>query len=159
MSMDVTFREFETYYTNQCDLDQFFEEFSSANESNCRGDKSDSEKGENGTQEGIIIGRIPSLVDEIVIRLDDANERNDVHDNNLVVVVGTILCPRNYTGGNQDKEVRSDDMKTNEKRVIVYQWKRYKNQGANDATKSTITSISSPRPLFIYLSIKLLAST
>jgi hypothetical protein len=140
MSVDVTFREFETYCTNQCDLDQFFEDFSSANESNCKGYKSDSEKGENGTQEGIINGRIPSLMDEIVIRLDDANERNDVHDNNLVVVVGTILCPRNYTGGNQDKEVRPDDMKANEKRVIVYQRRRYKNQGANDATKATITS-------------------
>lgn len=79
-------------------------------------------------------------MDEIVIRLDDANERNNVHDNNLVVVVGTILCPRNYTGGNQDKEVRPDDMKADEKRVIVYQRIRYKNQGANDATKATITS-------------------
>ena len=36
VSMDVTFREFEPYYTKQCDLDAFLEEFSSVIESDCR---------------------------------------------------------------------------------------------------------------------------
>jgi len=34
--MDVTFRESEPYYTKQCDLDAFLEEFSSVIESDCR---------------------------------------------------------------------------------------------------------------------------
>jgi hypothetical protein len=63
---------------NRCDLDNLFEEFSSANECNCLGDKSDSEEGENGTQE-TIVGRIPSMVDEPVTGFDDANEMNDVN--------------------------------------------------------------------------------
>jgi transposase InsO family protein len=103
VSMDVTFREFEPYYTNQCDFDQFFEEFPSTNESDCRQDESNSKEGENGTQEGTIIGRIPSLMDKAVSGTDDAKEGNEVHDDNEVVVVGTIPCPRDYTGGNQDK--------------------------------------------------------
>ena len=36
VSMDVTFREFEPYYTKQYDLDAFLEEFSSVIESDCR---------------------------------------------------------------------------------------------------------------------------
>jgi len=37
----VTFRESEPYYTKQCDLDVFLEEFSLVTESDCR-------EGENG---------------------------------------------------------------------------------------------------------------
>ena len=37
VSMDVTFRESEPYYTKQCDLDAFLEEFSLVTESDCRG--------------------------------------------------------------------------------------------------------------------------
>jgi hypothetical protein len=117
----------EPYYTNGCHLDQFLEEFSSTNESS-RGDESGSEKGENGTQGGTIVGRIPSLVDEAVIRTnDDNNERNDVHNDSEVVVVGKVTCPINYTSGNQDKAGKIVDMETNEKQVIVYQWRWYKN--------------------------------
>jgi hypothetical protein len=125
VSMDVTFREFEPYYSNKCDLDHFFDEFSSVNESDCREGGIDTKEGENSTQEEAIVGRIPSLADET----NGSKERNEVHDDNEVVIVGTIPCPRDYTGGNQDKEVRIDDMKTNEKQVIVYQRRRYKNQG------------------------------
>jgi hypothetical protein len=85
--MDVTFCEFEPYYTNRFDLDQFFQEFSLANESDCREGESDSKEGENGTQEGTIVGRIPSLMDETVLGIDDAKERNGGHDDNQVVVV------------------------------------------------------------------------
>jgi hypothetical protein len=42
--MDVTFREFEPYYPNKCDLDHFFDEFSSVNESDCRGGGSNSKE-------------------------------------------------------------------------------------------------------------------
>jgi hypothetical protein len=38
--------------------------------------------------------------------VDETNgfeERNEVHDDNEVVVVGTIPCPRDNIGGNQDK--------------------------------------------------------
>jgi hypothetical protein len=132
VSIDVTFREFEPYYSNKCDLDHFLDEFSSVNESDCREGGSDS-KGENSTQEKTVVGRIPTtlvpLVDETISKTNGFEERNDVHDDNEVVVVGTIPCPRDYIGGNQDKEVRIDDMKTNEKQVIVYQRRRYKNQG------------------------------
>jgi hypothetical protein len=125
VSMDVTFREFEPYYSNKCDLDHFFDEFSSVNESDCRGGESNSKEGDKSTQEEAIVGRIPSIADET----NGSKERNEVHDDNEVVVVGTIPCPKEYIGGNQDKEVRIDDMKTNEKQVIVYQRRRYKNQG------------------------------
>jgi hypothetical protein len=115
VSMDVTFCEFEPYYSNKCDLDHFFDEFSSVNESDCREGGSDSKEGENSTQEETIVGRIPSLVDETISETNGSEERNDVHDDNEVVVVGTIPCPRDYTGGNHDKEVRIGHMKTNEK--------------------------------------------
>ena len=36
MSMDVTFREEEPYYTKKCDVDPFLEEFSSVTESDSR---------------------------------------------------------------------------------------------------------------------------
>jgi hypothetical protein len=42
-------------------------------------------------------------MDKAVSGTDDAKEGNEVHDDNEVVVVGTIPCPRDYTGGNQDK--------------------------------------------------------
>jgi hypothetical protein len=47
MSMDVTFRESESYYTKSCDLDPLLEEFSSVTESDRR----------EGRIEGLLLNR------------------------------------------------------------------------------------------------------
>jgi hypothetical protein len=57
--MDVTFREFDPYYTKPWDLDPFLEEFSSVTES-------DSREGENEgatAQKEVIVGAIPCPMD------------------------------------------------------------------------------------------------
>jgi hypothetical protein len=57
--MDVTFREFDPYYTKPWDLDPFLEEFSSVT-------KSDSIEGENEgatAQKEVIVGAIPCPMD------------------------------------------------------------------------------------------------
>ena len=63
--MDVTFREFEPYYTKPWDLDPLFEEFSSVIESDRR-------EGENEgtTQKEVIVGAIPCPMDEKVVDHD-----------------------------------------------------------------------------------------
>ena len=90
VSMDVTFREFEPYYTKPWDLDPFLEEFSSVTES-------DSREGENGcvqndeeAQEGVIVGAIPCPIDvpttqEVVDQDTIMDMRSDVHGNGEVI--------------------------------------------------------------------------
>jgi hypothetical protein len=76
VSMDVTFREFEPYYTKKGDLNQFLEEFSSVNESDSREGENDYEHSseDNNTQDEIV-GTIPSSqVDDAIRTVDAANE-------------------------------------------------------------------------------------
>jgi hypothetical protein len=133
VSMDVTFQEFEPYYTKKCDLDQFFEEFSPVNESDSREGENDCEhsSGDNNTQ-GEIVGIIPSpQVDDAIRTVDvvNDNERSDVEDDDVVVdnegtdvedteveVIGTIPCPTNLSGEISDKKG-----KISEKQPIVYE--------------------------------------
>jgi hypothetical protein len=97
VSMDVTFREFEPYYTNKCDIDQFLEEFSLVNESDSReGENSYMHSGD-GTQERVITGgTFSSPQDEMVthermtsggsyeVDSDDI-ESNEVQEDNEVM--------------------------------------------------------------------------
>jgi hypothetical protein len=59
VSMDVTFREFEPYYTKPWNLDPFLEEFSSVTESEIREREDDYVQNEGATQKEVIIGTIP----------------------------------------------------------------------------------------------------
>jgi hypothetical protein len=131
--MDVTFREFEPYYTKKGDLDQSLEEFSSVNESDSREGENDCEhSNEDNNTLGEIIGTIPSpQVDDAIRTVDTANdnERCDVEDDDVVVdnertdveddevvVVGTIPCPTTPSSEISDKKG-----KISEKQLIVYQ--------------------------------------
>jgi hypothetical protein len=140
VSMDVTFREFEPYYTKKGDLDQSLEEFSSVNESDSREGENDCEhSNEDNNTLGEIIGTIPSpQVDDAIRTVDTANdnERCDVEDDDVVVdnertdveddevvVVGTIPCPTTPSSEISDKKG-----KISEKQPIVYQRRWFKNQ-------------------------------
>jgi hypothetical protein len=77
ISMDVTFWEFEPYYTKPGDLDPFLEEFSSVTEG-------DSREGENegaAAQKEVIVGSIPCPMDmsetqEVVDQENGVDMRN-----------------------------------------------------------------------------------
>jgi hypothetical protein len=77
VSMDVTFRESESYYTKSCDLDPLLEEFSLITES-------DSREGENrgaAAQQEVIVGTISCPMDmhgkEVVHHDDGEGERGN----------------------------------------------------------------------------------
>src|SRR6185437_5076542 len=67
VSMDVTFREEEPYYTKKDDLDPFLEEFSSVIESNSRereNENGDNMQNDGVTHEKVVVGTIPCLINE-----------------------------------------------------------------------------------------------
>jgi hypothetical protein len=128
VSMDVTFREAKPYYTKKDDLDQFLEELSPVNGSDCREGEDDggqlSGDVASGTIGEVIVGGVvpqdmaevmtPEEVpnDEISCGNDDPS--NDGHEevegeeivvirDEEVVVVGTIPCP---TGDKKNDEQR-----------------------------------------------------
>ena len=141
VSMDVTFREFEPYYTKPWDLDPFLEEFSSVTES-------DSREGENGcvqndrvAQDGVIVWAIPCPIDvpaaqEVVDQDTIMDMRSDVHGNGEVIVdeneeviverseeviVRTIPCSTNEMGTKNGETIA--------KEPIVYQRRCFRSQG------------------------------
>jgi hypothetical protein len=133
ISMDVTFWEFEPYYTKKGDLDQFLKEFFSVNESDSREGENDCEhSSEDNNTRVEIVGTIPSPQVEGAIRTAgtvNGNEMSDVEDDDVVidneridvefdevVVIGTIPCPTNSSGEISDKK-----RKISEKQLIVYQ--------------------------------------
>jgi hypothetical protein len=73
VSMDVTFREEEPYYTKKNDLDPFLEEFSSLAESESReGESEDGDVQHNGkkvTCEEVLVGTIPCPMNESVVQV------------------------------------------------------------------------------------------
>jgi hypothetical protein len=144
--MDVTFREFEPYYTNKCDLEQFLKKFSLVNESDSReGENSYMHSGDD-TQERVITGgTISSPQDEMVTRertsggsyevdsddieSNEVQEDNKVMEDNEVEVVETIPCPTDCIGENRGRRENVDGQNFVEKQPIVYQRRRFKNQG------------------------------
>ncbi|CAO2199022.1 unnamed protein product [Urochloa humidicola] len=93
VSMDVTFREEEPYYTKKGDLDPFLEELSSVTESDNREGENKNSNGQDDDvpHERVVVGTIPCPVSENGNGQDDSvpHER---------VVVGTIPCPVSENG-------------------------------------------------------------
>jgi hypothetical protein len=106
LSMDVTFREKEPYYTKKNDFDPFLEEFSSVTESDSREGENENgdvqhDDGVGVAREEVIVGTIPCPMNESVVHkmvASDAQENEEVAmgndaQENEEVIVGTIPCP------------------------------------------------------------------
>jgi hypothetical protein len=161
VSMDVTFREEEPYYTKKNDIDPFLEEFSSVIKTDSREGKNenDDEQGDGEvTREEVIVGTIPCPMNESVVQkmmTSDAQEneevymRSDVEENkeeNEEVIVGKIPCP---TSGSekQGEKVNGEGTKLNEKQgeqPIVYFRRRTKKQGQQPQPEHAETSVPYP---------------
>ena len=63
VSMDVTFREFEPYYTKPWDLDPFLKELSSVTESDSREGENGCVQNEGAAREEVIVGTVPCPMD------------------------------------------------------------------------------------------------
>jgi hypothetical protein len=94
--MDVTFHEFEPYYTKPWDLDLLLEELSSVTESDSREGESGSVQNEGEAQTRVIVGVIPCLVgvtetkevvhpDNVVGMSSDDHEDEEVDENVEVI--------------------------------------------------------------------------
>jgi len=159
VSMDVTFREFEPYYTKPWDLDPLLEEFSSVTES-------DSREGENegaAAQKKVIVGgAIPCQMDvskvqeEVVDQDNVVDMRSGSHENGEIIdgeseevmveggeemIDGTDPClaeNRETTSKKpivyQRRRFRSQGEQTIEKEPIVYQRRRFRSQGEQVGT-------------------------
>ena len=140
VSMDVTFRESEPYYTKPCDLDLFLEEFSPVTQG-------DSREGENrgvATQQEVIVGTIPCPpVDTPGVHHDDGEgeevigdeNEGDIRDDDGEVTgdenEGEVVGPRN------EKTVDVQNEEVIAKKPIVYYRKRFRSQ---------VEKINGPQP-------------
>ena len=143
VSMDVTFREFEPYYTKSWDLDPFLEEFSSVTEG-------DSREGENDegvvAQKEVIVGDIPCPMDvSETPKAVDQDNVVDMGNGGHAVDQDNVVDMGN--GGHENDEIIGDG---NEEAIdegseggiakepIVYQRRRFRNQGEQIVVKEPI---------------------
>jgi hypothetical protein len=145
--MDVTFREFEPYYTKPCDLDLFFEEFSSVTEG-------DSREGENEgatAQKEVIVGAIPCPMDvsktqEEVDQDNVVDMRSGGHENGEMIKNEEIIGDKSEdvtVEGSEEVIVGTNSCsaeirKTVTKEPIVYQRRRFMSQGEQTVEKEPI---------------------
>jgi len=137
--MDVTFREFEPYYTKPWDLDPLLDEFSSVTE--C-----DSREGENEgatVQKKVIVGAIPCPMDvsktqEEVDQDNVVDMRSGGHENGEMIeneeIIGdesedvTVEGSEEVIVGTNSCSAEIRETVTNES--IVYQRRRFRSQGS-----------------------------
>ena len=126
VSMDVTFREEEPYYTKKGDLDQFLDEFSLVNESDHREGEDDGVQSSDpvrGVSGEVIVGgvvpqdvEVPSSGDSGEGSGDTSVEGQVEMVNDDVVVVGTILCPT----GEKVNEEQGEQPKRGEQPIVYF---------------------------------------
>jgi transposase InsO family protein/copper chaperone CopZ len=151
VSMDVTFREKEPYYTRKVDLDNFLEDFSPVNGRDWREGENDSGQDDDCGQDsdlvsrtsgGVIVGgMVPPEMREVITTeivsndersgggdQDDptVNSQEEIEDDEAVIV-GTIPCS---IGAEVNK-------KQGEQRPIVYYRRRAKKQGEQPLPEQT----------------------
>jgi hypothetical protein len=153
VSMDVTFREFESYYTKLWDLDPLLEEFSSVTESDSREGESGSVQNEGEAQKGVIIGAIPCPVgvtttkevvnpDNEVVNPDNVvGMRNDDHEDENVEVIDNTN-EEVIVGTEIEERVTKEPIVAKE--PIVYYRKRFKSQG--EQVRSQGEQVGAPQP-------------
>jgi hypothetical protein len=146
VSMDVTFREFEPYYTKLWNLDPFLEEFSSVTESKIREREDDYVQNEGAAQKEVIIGTIPCPM-EVPVAVQD------VVDQNMMVDMRSGGHENGEMIGDESEEVivegseqvivgmnscLAENRETVAKEPIVYQRRRFRSQGEQAAEKEPI---------------------
>ncbi|WVZ95817.1 hypothetical protein U9M48_041533 [Paspalum notatum var. saurae] len=112
VSMDVTFRELEPYYTKPWDLDPFFEEFSSITEGDSREGENDCVQDEGTGHEGacqgeVVVGAIPCpmnvpMTHEVETQDNVVEMRSDDHENEEVTEDMEMI-------GDKDREVIGEE--------------------------------------------------
>jgi len=148
--MDVTFREFEPYYTKLLDLDPFLEEFSSVTDG-------DSREGENegaaAQKEEVIVGAIPCPMN-----VSEVQEEVDL-DNAEDMRSGEMIENGEMTGGDEGEEMivkggeevivamnppcLVENRETVAKEPIVYRRRMFRSQGEQVGTSQLQQSVSS----------------
>ena len=126
VSMDVTFREEEPYYTKKGDLDQFLNEFSPVNESDRREGEDDDVQSSDpvrGVSGEVIVGGVVPQVVEVPSSGDSGEGSGDTSVegqvemvNDDVVVVGTIPCPT----GEKVNEEQGEQPKRGEQPIVYF---------------------------------------
>jgi hypothetical protein len=129
VSMDVTFREFEPYYTKPWDLDPLLEEFSSVTEG-------DSREGENegaDAQKEVIVGTISCPMDRSGIQEVIHQDNGECEGEEIVgnEVVDDEIEESIDEGSEENREIVA-------KEPIVYQRRRFRSQGEQTAEKEPI---------------------
>ncbi|WVZ55981.1 hypothetical protein U9M48_006573 [Paspalum notatum var. saurae] len=150
VSMDVTFRELEPYYTKPWDLDPFFEEFSSITEGDSREGENDCVQDEGTGHEGagqgeVVVGAIPCpmnvpMTHEVETQDNVVEMRSDDHENEEVTEDMEMI-------GDKDREVIAKESEevtaganieqTVVKEPIVYQ-RRLRRQGETGAKEPIV---------------------
>jgi hypothetical protein len=157
VSMDVTFRESEPYYTKPWDLNLFLDEFSSVTE----GDSREGEKEE----DAMIVGTIPCPMDkyvtkEVVSQDDGVDMRDDDHEgegatgdeneevvgaeNKEIINIGSGEVIVGQSIVNHGRQSSGQGEETVAKEPIVYQRSRFKNQGKSQGEQISVSQPQQP---------------
>jgi len=146
VSMDVTFRESEPYYTQPGDLDPLLEEFSSVTEDDCReGENGVDDTGVDDTEKRVIVGTIPCPVS------NSLEAQREIHQENGGIEVRNVDCEGDeIVGDGHEETIDRGNIEVNveqekqEREPIVYRRRRFRSQG--EQVRSQGEQISAPQP-------------